>query len=187
MLEVVVCLEQGVAGEELDQDAAYTPNVAGKAPTEIEYNLWCTVVTSRHDRGVILVVERSGTEVDKPYFRVEEHLAMSRTAADSRRRRRYGSVVCKRLVVVVDEQNVLRLQIGMDQIEVVQKGDAGEELLRKLLDMRAGEWHKAVGLEEVEHALPVQVGDDADVVPEVEAVPQMDTPVYVVLVVRSKC
>jgi DNA-binding TFAR19-related protein (PDSD5 family) len=58
----------------------------------------------------------------------------------------------------------------MDKVEVVQEGNAGEQLLRKLLDVRARERDKAVRLEEVEHALPVKVGDNADVVSEVEAV-----------------
>jgi hypothetical protein len=48
MLKIIMRLEQGVTGEELDQNTAYTPNVAGKAPTEVEYDLWCTVVTSRY-------------------------------------------------------------------------------------------------------------------------------------------
>jgi len=29
VLEVVMCLEQGIAREELDQDTSYAPNVAG--------------------------------------------------------------------------------------------------------------------------------------------------------------
>jgi hypothetical protein len=84
MLEVIVRLEQGVTGEKLNQDATYTPNVAGKAPTKIEYNLWRTVVPSGHNRGVILVIERGGTEVNESNLRVKEHLAMSRTAVNSR-------------------------------------------------------------------------------------------------------
>jgi len=50
--------------------------------------------------------------------------------------------------------------------------------------MRAREWHELVRLEEVEHALAVEVGDYADVVFEVEAVPEMYTFVSVVSVVR---
>ena len=71
----------------------------------------------------------------------------------------------------------------MDEIKVMEEGNAGEELFRKLLDVRAGEWDKAVRLEEVKHTLSIEIGDDADVVPEVEAITEMDTPVDVVLVV----
>lgn len=45
VLEVIVRLEQGVAGEKLDQDAPNAPNVTWVAPTEIENDLRCTVVT----------------------------------------------------------------------------------------------------------------------------------------------
>jgi hypothetical protein len=120
---------------------------------------------------VILVIECGRTKVDEPDFRVEEYLAMSCTAIDSCRGRRYGPVVRERLVVVVNEQDVLRLQIGVDQVQVVQKGDTGKELLRKLLNVGAREWHKAIRFKKIEHALAVQIGDNADVVPEVEAVP----------------
>jgi hypothetical protein len=57
MFEVVVSLEQGVASEELDKNASYTPNVARETPTKVQDNLWCSVVTSRYYRGVVLVVE----------------------------------------------------------------------------------------------------------------------------------
>jgi hypothetical protein len=71
----------------------------------------------------------------------------------------------------------------MDEIEVVEEGNTREELLRKFLDVGAGERDKAIGLEEIKDTLPVEVSDNANVVPEVEAITEMDTPVDVVLVV----
>jgi hypothetical protein len=71
----------------------------------------------------------------------------------------------------------------MDEIEVVEEGNTREELLRKFLDVGAGERDKAIGLEEIKDTLSVEVSDDANVVPEVEAITEMDTPVDVVLVV----
>jgi hypothetical protein len=71
----------------------------------------------------------------------------------------------------------------MDEIEVVKEGNTREELLRKFLDVGAGERDKAIGLEEIKDTLPVEVSDNANVVPEVEAITEMDTPVDVVLVV----
>ena len=97
--------------------------------------------------------------------------------------RRDSSVVRERLVVVVHKKNVLRLQIGVDQIQVVEEGNAGEELLGKLLDVRAWEGYKLIRLEEIENALPVEIGDDTDVVPKVEAVSKVNAAVHVVLVV----
>jgi hypothetical protein len=71
----------------------------------------------------------------------------------------------------------------MDEIEVVEEGNTREELLRKFLDVGAGERDKAIGLEEIKDTLSVEVSDNANVVPEVEAITEMDTPVDVVLVV----
>ena len=71
----------------------------------------------------------------------------------------------------------------MDEIEVVEEGNTREELLRKFLDVGAGERDKAIGLEEIKDTLSVEVSDDANVVPEVEAITEMDTSVDVVLVV----
>jgi len=61
--------------------------------------------------------------------------------------------------------------------------NAGEELACKLLDVTAGEGHKRVALQEIKDTLAEEVGDDTDVVSEVESVPQMNTLVAVVLVV----
>ena len=71
----------------------------------------------------------------------------------------------------------------MDEIEVVEEGNTREELLRKFLDVGAGERDKAIGLEEIKDTLSVEVSDNANVVPEVEAITEMDTSVDVVLVV----
>jgi hypothetical protein len=52
--------------------------------------------------------------------------------------------------------------------------------------VRAREGREAVSLEKVEHALAVEIGDDADVVPEVEAVAQMDAFVAVAPIVGGQ-
>lgn len=59
MLEIVVCLEQGIAGVELDQNTADAPNVARKAPTQVENDFWGAVVARRDNGGVVLVIECS--------------------------------------------------------------------------------------------------------------------------------
>jgi len=51
------------------------------------------------------------------------------------------------------------------------------------LDLAVRERHKAVALEKVKDALAEQVHDDADVASVVEAVPEVDTPVPVFLVI----
>ena len=62
-----------------------------------------------------------------------------------------------------------------------------EQLTGKCLDVSAWEWSEVVDLQEVEHALTVEICDNADVVPEVEALPQMNAFVPVVLVVLREC
>jgi hypothetical protein len=49
MLQVIVRLEQGIAGEELDENAAYAPDVAREAPSKVEDDLGSTVVSGRDD------------------------------------------------------------------------------------------------------------------------------------------
>ncbi|KAK3088969.1 hypothetical protein LTR53_019838, partial [Teratosphaeriaceae sp. CCFEE 6253] len=78
--------------------------------------------------------------------------------------------------------DVLRLEVGMDEVEVVQEGDAAQQLPGEGLDVRAGEGHEAALLEEVEDGEAEQGGDDADVAAPVEAVPQLDAAVPVLLV-----
>lgn len=74
----------------------------------------------------------------------------------------------------------------MDEVQVVQERDTGKQLLRELLYVRGWKRHKRVGLEEVKDALPVEISHDADMVPEVEAIPEVDTAVDVILVVGGE-
>lgn len=62
--------------------------------------------------------------------------------------------------------------------------DAGKQLTSKGQDLTVGEGHKIVLLQEVKHALPKQIHDDANVATEIEAVPQMNATVPILLVVR---
>lgn len=68
---------------------------------------------------MVLVVESSRAKVNEANLGVKQDLAMAGSAVDSRRRRRYRPVVGEGLVVVVDEKDVLWLEIGVDQVQVV--------------------------------------------------------------------
>lgn len=57
MLKVVMRLEESVTSEEFDEDAANAPNIAWIAPSQVKYNLWCSVVPRGNDRGVVFIVE----------------------------------------------------------------------------------------------------------------------------------
>lgn len=113
-------LEESIPGVELDENAADTPNVAWEAPPQIQDDLWSPVVSCGNHRRMILVVERSRAKVDQPDLTVEKHPSLASVAADGVRRRRHGTVVGKRLIRTVDQQDVLGLEISVDQIEIVK-------------------------------------------------------------------
>lgn len=46
MFPVLMCLEQSIAREQLDQNASYAPNVAGVRPIHAEYDFGSSVVPS---------------------------------------------------------------------------------------------------------------------------------------------
>jgi hypothetical protein len=69
----------------------------------------------------------------------------------------------------------------------VLTSNTGQELACKKLDMSARKWRKAVCLQEVKHTLSIKVGDDAYVVAEIKAVPQVDAFVPVMTIVLGKC
>lgn len=62
-------------------------------------------------------------------------------------------------------------------------GYARQELPGKALYLATREWNKLIAFEEVEDTLAKEIGNDADVVPKVEAIPKMYTFVAVVSVV----
>lgn len=65
MLKVVVRLEESVTSEELDEDAANAPDIAWIAPSQVQYNLWCSVVPCRYDRGVVFIVEGCRSKINE--------------------------------------------------------------------------------------------------------------------------
>ena len=50
-------------------------------------------------------------------------------------------------------------------------GHTGQELTSEQLNVRIREWGEAVCLQEIKDALAVEVGDDANVISKVEAMP----------------
>ena len=57
VLEVVMCLEESVAGKELDEDATDTPYIAREAPAKVKYYFWSTVMPCTDDGAMVLIVE----------------------------------------------------------------------------------------------------------------------------------
>lgn len=70
---------------------------------------------------------------------------------------------------MVYQKNILRLEIGVDEVEVVKECNGAQELSCERLDVRARKWYKATLLEEVEDTETEQWCDDADMSTPVEA------------------
>ena len=75
---------------------------------------------SRHDRRVVLILEGSRTKVDEPDFGIKKDFALSSLSVDSGWRRRDPSTVCEGLVRTITQQDVLWLEVGMDEVEIMQ-------------------------------------------------------------------
>lgn len=69
---------------------------------------------------MILILESSRSEINEAYLGIQEHLALNGLPTDIFRGRRYLPVVCESLIRIVAEKNILRLQISMDEIQVMQ-------------------------------------------------------------------
>lgn len=68
----------------------------------------------------------------------------------------------------------------------IPTGYTREELSGKVLDLATGERNEAIPFQKVKHTLPEQIGDNADVVAVIEAIPQVDTLVAVLLIIRGE-
>jgi hypothetical protein len=56
----------------------------------------------------------------------------------------------------------------------------------KKLDVSARKWSEAVRLQKIKDALPIEVGDDANVIAEVETMPKVNAFVPVLAIILSK-
>jgi hypothetical protein len=57
-------LEECISREELNKNASNTPDITREGPPQTKNNFWGTVMASRYDGRVILVLESSRTEID---------------------------------------------------------------------------------------------------------------------------
>lgn len=120
MLKVVVGLEQSIAGEELDQDAANAPYVARETPSQAQDYLGCAVVAGRHHARMVFVIKRGRAKIDQTDIGIEQDSTGAALAGNLCGGRRDGTIVAVRMVAVVYQEDVLWLEIRVDQVEVVQ-------------------------------------------------------------------
>lgn len=103
-----------------------------------------------HNRTVVLIIERRRAKIYQVDLRTEQHPPELGAPRRQGTRRRDIPVISKRLVVMVEEQDVLRLEVRMNEVEVVEEGDAAQELAGKGLNVGAWEGHEAALFQEVE-------------------------------------
>lgn len=70
VLQIIMRLEQRITREELDKYTSDTPDITRIRPAQPQDNLRGTVMPRGDDRGVVLVLESSGPEVDESDFGV---------------------------------------------------------------------------------------------------------------------
>ena len=96
----------------LEDDGPSAPDIAGLGPAELQDHLRRPVVPRRDDAAVVLPVEGGRAEVDQldPGVPHSTEVALRRRAV-------------LRAPVGRDEQDVLRLQVGVGEVVVVQELD----------------------------------------------------------------
>jgi len=71
----------------------------------------------------------------------------------------------------------------VDQVQIVEESNAGKQLTSKALDLTVREGHETVALEEVKDTLTQKIHDDADVTPVIEAIPQVDATIPILIII----
>ena len=69
---------------------------------------------------MVLVLECGRAEIDQTYLRIEKHLALRSLSTDPGRGGWYPAVIRKCLRSTIAQQDILGLQVGVDQIKVVE-------------------------------------------------------------------
>lgn len=98
-------------------------------------------MTGADDGAVVFVLESGTAEINQANFRVEQDSALIRLPVDGCRRGGYLSVVGECLVGAVAQKNVLRLQIRVDEVEIVQDCSMlAKDLLQSLWQTYRQRW-----------------------------------------------
>ena len=120
MLQIVMGLEERITREEFDKYAPDAPYITRIAPAQIEDDFGRTVVARGDDAGVILIIKSGGAEIDEPDFRVEEDFALIGAAGCGVGGGRDPAGIGEGLVIVVDEEDIFRFEIGVNEVEVME-------------------------------------------------------------------
>ena len=113
-------LKQRITCEEFHNDATNAPNIARKAPAQLKDDLWRAVVSGRDNGRMVLVIECGRSEVNEADFTVKQYSPLTSSPRGDVRRRGNIPVVGKCLKCSIYQKNVLRLQVGMDEIKIMK-------------------------------------------------------------------
>ena len=89
--------------------------------TDTQDDLWSPIMPRAHHRTVVLIVKCRRPEINQVDLRTEQHPPELGTPRRQRTTARDIPVVRERLVCVIQQQNVLWLEIGVDEIKIVQE------------------------------------------------------------------
>lgn len=120
MFQVVVRLKERVTSEEFHKNTPDTPDITRKTPAQVEDDLRSSVVPCRDHRRMVFIIERGGTEINQPNLAVKEDSSLPSVAGVCVGRGGDGAVVGEGLVVVADKEDIFGLQVGMDEVEVME-------------------------------------------------------------------
>ena len=123
---------------------------------------------------MIFIIKSGRSEIDQIDVWTQKHPSKLRTPSIQRTTAGYVPVVCESLVIMVEEKDILRLKIGMNEVEVVKEGYRAEQLACEGLDVRAGKWYEAAVLEEVEDTQAQQRRHYTNVAAPVEALLELN-------------
>lgn len=113
-------LEESIASEEFDKDAANTPDITRETPAKVKDDFGCPVVSGRNDRRMVFVVKGRRPKIDQADFAIKQDTSLAGISRNRTRGRWDGAVVGKGLVGIFDEKDVFGLQVCMDEVEVVE-------------------------------------------------------------------
>ena len=143
-------MKQGEAEVDLEENASNAPDIARLSPSEFEDDLRRPVVSSGHNGRMMLPVEGGRTEVDNLYVGVlcQSFISLLYGAVRTlrsfnciqhaeleMRSKAYFSLIINGLKVRVDKQNVLRLQVSVRQMVVVQDLKNQREREKEIKDL----------------------------------------------------
>lgn len=80
VFQIVVRLEERIAGEELHQNTPDTPDITRETPAEVQDDFRRAVVPCGDNGGMVLVIEGGRPEVDEPDLGVEKDAALAGVA-----------------------------------------------------------------------------------------------------------